>query len=138
MRSALTGRRCSPVVAGQVSALKQEQFVAMDMSEKSRFVGVAKRSELADGGRLSVEVDGRAVLLFRIGDELYAVEDVCTHDGQPLTDGEFANGAIECPRHGARFDVRTGRALCMPAVEPVRVYQVRVVNDLIEVESPAD
>jgi len=118
--------------------LDQERFETVDMSEQSSFVGVAKRTELADGGRLSVDVDGRAVLLFRIGEEIYAVEDVCTHDGQPLTDGEFSNGEIECPRHGARFDVRSGRALCMPAVEPVRVFRVRVVNDLIEVESPTD
>jgi 3-phenylpropionate/trans-cinnamate dioxygenase ferredoxin component len=98
------------------------------------FLKVANLSDLADGGRLSLELDGRAVLLFRIGDDVYAVEDVCTHDGQPLTDGAFVNGEIECPRHGARFDVKTGRAMCMPAVEPVRVYPVRISQGDIEVE----
>lgn len=100
------------------------------------FVKVAKRTDIADGGRMSVEVDGRAILVFRIGDDVYAVEDVCTHDGQPLTEGALVAGAVECPRHGARFDVRTGKALCMPAVEPVRVYNVRIAGDDIEVETP--
>ncbi len=100
------------------------------------FVKVAKRTDIADGGRMSVEVDGWAILVFRIGDDVYAVEDVCTHDGQPLTEGALVAGAVECPRHGARFDVRTGKALCMPAVEPVRVYNVRIAGDDIEVETP--
>ncbi len=104
----------------------------------AKYLTVAKRGDLVDGGRLSVEVDGRSVLLFRIGEELYAVEDVCTHDGQPLTDGPLDDGAVECPRHGARFDLKTGRALCMPAVEPVRVFNVRLTGDEIEVECPAE
>jgi 3-phenylpropionate/trans-cinnamate dioxygenase ferredoxin subunit len=76
--------------------------------------------------------DDRAVLLLRVGDEFFAVEDVCSHDGQPLTDGPLEGTAIECPRHGARFDVRTGRPLCMPAVEPIATYEVKVVgNDIL-------
>jgi len=76
-------------------------------------------------------------LLLRIGDEYFAIEDVCTHDGQPLTDGPVANGQITCPRHGARFDLRTGKAMCMPATEPVRTFAVRVTPDGIYVSAAA-
>ena len=64
--------------------------------------------------------------------DVYAVEDICSHDGQPLTDGPVQGTAIECPRHGARFDVRSGRPLCMPAVEPIATYEVKVEgNDIL-------
>ncbi len=92
---------------------------------------VATLDEIPPGGRKSLVFDDRAVLLLRVGDEFFAVEDVCSHDGQPLTDGPLEGTAIECPRHGARFDVRTGRPLCMPAVEPIATYEVKVVgNDI--------
>jgi 3-phenylpropionate/trans-cinnamate dioxygenase ferredoxin subunit len=97
----------------------------------SDFQKVATLDELPPGGRKSLVFDDRAALVFRIGDAVYAVEDVCSHDGQPLTDGPLAGTAIECPRHGARFDVRTGKPLCMPAVEPIATFDVRVEgNDI--------
>jgi 3-phenylpropionate/trans-cinnamate dioxygenase ferredoxin subunit len=76
------------------------------------------------------------VLLFNVGGQYYAIEDVCTHDGAPLAGGRFSGNAIACPRHGARFDVCTGRALTMPAVEPVETYPVKIEGDdiLVEVE----
>jgi 3-phenylpropionate/trans-cinnamate dioxygenase ferredoxin subunit len=92
----------------------------------SGFQKVAEIGEIPPGGRKSVVFDDRAVLLIRIGDDVYAVEDVCSHDGQPLTEGTLNGTSIECPRHGARFDVRTGRPLCMPAVEPIGTFEVRV------------
>ena len=92
----------------------------------SDFEKVASVDELPPGGRKSLVFDERAVLLFRIGDDFYAVEDVCSHDGQPLTEGPLEGTAIECPRHGAKFDVRTGRPLCMPAVEPIATFQVKI------------
>ncbi|HLJ10560.1 MAG TPA: non-heme iron oxygenase ferredoxin subunit [Planctomycetaceae bacterium] len=95
------------------------------------FEKVATLDELPPGERKSLVFDDRAVLIFRIGDDVYAVEDVCSHDGQPLTDGKLEGTAIECPRHGARFDVRTGRPLCMPAVEPIATFEVRVENNEI-------
>ncbi len=80
------------------------------------------------------EVDGRAIALFNVAGEFFAIDDVCTHDGGPLAEGDLAGCEIECPRHGARFDVRTGKALCMPAIEPVATHQVQVVgNDLFVV-----
>jgi 3-phenylpropionate/trans-cinnamate dioxygenase ferredoxin subunit len=96
---------------------------------------VAAIDEIPPGGRLSLVYDDRAVILFRIGDDFYAVEDVCSHDGQPLTDGRLEGLSIECPRHGARFDVRTGKPLCMPAVEPIEVFDVRREGDDILIAS---
>ena len=59
----------------------------------------------------------------------YAIDDVCTHDGGPLAEGEFSDGEIRCPRHGARFDVRTGKALSFPAIEPVATHRTEVRGD---------
>jgi 3-phenylpropionate/trans-cinnamate dioxygenase ferredoxin subunit len=66
------------------------------------------------------------VAVARSGDRFYAIEDVCTHDGEPLTGGEIEGDEIVCPRHGARFCLRTGEALTPPAYEPVRVYETRI------------
>ena len=97
----------------------------------SDFQKVATIDEISPGGRKSVVADDRAVLVFRIGDDFYAVEDVCSHDGQPLTNGPLHGTAIECPRHGAKFDIRTGKPLCMPAVEPIAVFEVKVEGNNI-------
>jgi 3-phenylpropionate/trans-cinnamate dioxygenase ferredoxin component len=95
----------------------------------SSAVKVAGRAELPPGSRKLLEIDGRAIALFNIDGAFYAIDDVCTHDGGPLADGELIGCEIQCPRHGARFDIRTGRALCMPAVEPVDVYAVELRGD---------
>lgn len=92
---------------------------------------IAETAELGDRERLSVIIDDTPALLIRSGEGLYAIEDVCTHDGQPLTDGEIVDGSIECPRHGARFDIKTGSVLCMPATEPIRTFQVEVRGESI-------
>ncbi len=92
---------------------------------------VATMDELPDGGRKSVIVDDTPALLIRLGERLYCVEDVCTHDGQPLTDGPIADGQITCPRHGARFDIATGSPTCMPATEPVRTFTVEIRGDQV-------
>jgi 3-phenylpropionate/trans-cinnamate dioxygenase ferredoxin component len=92
----------------------------------AEFERVAAVSEIAPGGRLSILVDDVPSLLVRVGDEFYAVEDVCSHDGQPLTNGPVEGCQITCPRHGARFDLRTGQPLCMPAVEPIATYEVQI------------
>lgn len=95
----------------------------------SDFERVAAVSEIPPGGRLSILVDDLPSLLIRVGDDFYAIEDVCSHDGQPLTNGPVENCAITCPRHGARFDLRTGRPLCMPAIESISVFEVQVRGD---------
>lgn len=92
----------------------------------SEFERIASAGELTPGSRLSVIIDDTPALLLRVGDDFFAIEDVCTHDGQPLTDGLLHDHEIACPRHGARFDVRTGAAMCMPATEPVQVFEIQV------------
>ena len=99
----------------------------------SSFIRVATRGELPRGGKKLVEIDGRAIAVFNVDDAFYAIDDVCTHDGGPLAEGELIGCEIECPRHGARFDVRTGRPLCMPAIEPVSVHTVELRGDDIYV-----
>ena len=95
---------------------------------------VATTDELQPGDRKAVFVDDEPVLLVRIDDDYLCVADVCTHDGQPLGDGPIADGQITCTRHGARFDLTTGDALCMPATEPVAVYSVQIDDGQIRVK----
>ncbi|QEH36022.1 Naphthalene 1,2-dioxygenase system ferredoxin subunit [Aquisphaera giovannonii] len=92
-------------------------------------VKVAARADIPPGGKLLAEVDGRAIAVLRVGDDFYAIDDVCTHDGGPLAEGELRGCEIRCPRHGARFDVRDGRALSFPAVEPVPTHRVEIRGD---------
>ncbi|MCC7087819.1 MAG: non-heme iron oxygenase ferredoxin subunit [Chloroflexi bacterium] len=98
------------------------------------WVQVGNEGDVAPGEAVVVEAGGKRLALCNTGEGLYAIDDVCTHDGGPLDQGTLDGKEIECPRHGARFDVTTGRALCLPAVRPVRTYPVRVHNGTVEVE----
>lgn len=95
------------------------------------FVQVARIDDVPDLGTLLVEVADRMVVLIRSGNQIYALDDVCTHDGGPLSDGEvdFANCTIACPRHGAKFDLRTGAVRAMPATEPTAAHEVRLEGE---------
>jgi metal-sulfur cluster biosynthetic enzyme/nitrite reductase/ring-hydroxylating ferredoxin subunit len=95
----------------------------------SEFVSVAKVADLANGGRTLLEVEDRIVVLFRAGGEYYCIDDVCTHDGGPLSEGRLDDHAIACPRHGAKFDIRTGKALTMPATVDTAAHEVKVEGD---------
>lgn len=95
---------------------------------------IAKKSEIPPGTAKRFEVDGVEVLLCNVAGAFYAVEDVCTHDGGPLDQGELEGCEIMCPRHGALFDVTTGAALTLPAIVPLPTYQVRIEGDDISVE----
>lgn len=95
------------------------------------FEEVGRVDELAPGERKSVIVDDLPALLFRVEDDYFVIEDVCTHDGQPLTAGPLCGKEITCPRHGARFDVSTGKPLCMPATEPITRFDVEVKDGRI-------
>ena len=92
------------------------------------FVPVAKTSDLSDPGRTLLEVEDRIVVLLRVGGEYFCIDDVCTHDGGPLSEGDLDGFAIACPRHGAKFDIRNGAALTMPATQPTAAYEVKVEN----------
>ena len=99
----------------------------------SDWVTVARADELPPGKWRAVEVDGTQIVVFNLGGEFHAIEDVCTHDGGQLTGGEVEGEEIVCPRHGARFSIRTGEALSAPAYEPTAKFPVRVENDEVQV-----
>jgi 3-phenylpropionate/trans-cinnamate dioxygenase ferredoxin subunit len=95
---------------------------------------VAKLSEIAPGTTRRVVVDSLEVLLCNVDGKVYAIEDVCTHDGGPLDQGELEGERVVCPRHGATFDVRTGDVLTLPAVVPVMTFEVQVEGDDVFVD----
>ena len=90
------------------------------------WIDAASTAELQDGQTLSVVVGRTMIAVARSGDAYYAIEDVCTHDGAELTGGAIEGAEIVCPRHGARFCLRTGEALTPPAYEAVRVFPTKV------------
>lgn len=98
------------------------------------FIKVATRDQLADGEMRVVEADDRMVILFRDGEDFYCIDDVCTHDGGTLSDGPVHGCEVECPRHGARFDLKTGEALCMPAYRDTARHEVKLDGDDILVK----
>ena len=103
------------------------------MTAADGFVTVAKAGEIPEGGVKVAYIDGVAVAVFHVEGEYFALEDVCTHDGGPLAEGPHDDHIIECPRHGARFDIRTGAVKALPATSPVPTYAVRVLDGDIQV-----
>jgi len=99
----------------------------------SDWVSVARADELAPGQWKSVDVDGAQIAVFNLDGQYYAVEDVCTHDGGQLTGGSIEGAEIICPRHGARFCIKTGAALTAPAYEATAKFPVRIENGVVEV-----
>lgn len=97
------------------------------------FVTVTKTSEIPVGQTKPVVVDGRPLLICHTADGFFAIDDTCSHDDGPLAEGWLEGHAIECPRHGARFDVKTGKVLCLPAAVAIKSYPVQVDGDAIRV-----
>ena len=97
------------------------------------FEEIASINDFGDADRLEGFLGDTPALLIRVQNQFLAIEDVCTHDGQPLTKGCIEEGAIVCPRHGARFDLKTGKALCMPATKPIQTFEVEVRDQKIYV-----
>ena len=95
----------------------------------SEFVRVARVAEVPDPGRQLIEIDEQLVALFHVGGKFYAIDDVCTHDGGPLAEGRLEGFTIACPRHGAKFDIRDGKALTMPATKATVAHEVKVEGD---------
>ena len=98
-----------------------------------RFVTVARVGEIPPGGAKVVRLEDQEIAIFNLEGAYYAMDDVCTHDSGPLAEGLIEGDVVECPRHGARFDIRTGAVLAMPATLPVPTYAVRVVGEEIQV-----
>lgn len=97
------------------------------------FVRVASVIDIPDPGKQLFEVDDRLVVLFHVGGEFFCIDDVCTHDGGPLGEGELSDHEIACPRHGAKFDIRDGRALTMPATQDTVAHEVKVEGGAVYV-----
>ena len=100
-------------------------------------IKIADTASVAPGKVQYVEVDGRRLALCNVDGEFHLVDDVCTHDGGSLDQGELFGAEIECPRHGARFDVRTGRVRRLPAIIPIRTYPVQVEDGAVLVDRAA-
>ena len=96
---------------------------------------VARVSEIAPGTTKRIVIKKTEVLLCNVDGEIYAIEDVCTHDGGPLDQGELEGECVVCPRHGATFDVRTGDALTLPAVLPLMTFDVIIEGNDIYVDA---
>jgi 3-phenylpropionate/trans-cinnamate dioxygenase ferredoxin subunit len=110
-------------------------YTKLDSTEVE-FIEIAPLGDLPPGERLFLEIEGRPLVLFNLAGSLFAIGDVCTHDNGPLGDGEVEGHEVVCPRHGARFDLRTGKTLGLPAVVDIPAYPVRVVDEMIQVGIP--
>lgn len=104
--------------------------------EKLDYISVGSADDLADGGRLFLEIDEQPIVIIRQGEQYFAIADVCSHDDGPVGEGALEGNEIICPRHGARFDIRTGRVLALPAFVDIPAYPVRVIGGQIEIGFP--
>ncbi len=94
----------------------------------AEWIKVAHVNDVSPGRVKQVEAQGKQVVLANVNGEFHAIENLCTHDNGPLGEGELEGELIECPRHGARFNVKTGQAVVFPAVVPVRTFPVKVTG----------
>ena len=128
--------RSAPVQIGIVAeALRKRDSNGIYTREEAipDWVDVDTVNNLPEGSVSLVDVDGTEVAVFNIGGHYYAIQDVCTHDGGTLAEGEVEGFEIECPRHGARFDLRTGKVTAPPAYENVTLFAVRIHHDYVQV-----
>ncbi len=99
----------------------------------SDWIDVITAAEFPPGARVVADVDGVDVAVFNVAGDILAIEDICTHDGGELASGALEGDAIVCPRHGAKFCLRTGAVLAPPAYEAVATFPVRIEGGMIQV-----
>ena len=99
----------------------------------SEWMNVVLESDLAPGNHLVVEVEDAMIVIVNLDGEFYAIEDVCSHDGSEISSGCVIDGCFECPRHGARFDIKTGEVTAPPAYEPIDTFPVQVIDGMVQV-----
>ncbi len=97
------------------------------------WIDVAREGSLAEGEHIVVDVDGAEVAVFKVEGNYYAIEDVCSHDGSEIASGRLEGCEIVCPRHRARFCLKTGKVLAPPAYEDIATFPVRVEGGRIQV-----
>ena len=102
-------------------------------SDQIMYIEICSANEIESGERIFVEIYGQPIVVFNIAGELFAIADLCSHDDGPLGDGEVKGHEVACPRHGANFDVRTGKALTLPAVADIPTYPLRVKSGRVEI-----
>lgn len=100
----------------------------------AQWVDVAPVGEITPGTWRTVDIDDVEIAVINVDGSFYAVEDMCTHDGGDLSSGHLEGCEIICPRHGARFDVKTGEVKAPPAYEPIETFEVRVENGMVQVK----
>ncbi len=110
-------------------------YATLDESEVE-FLEIAPASELPAGQRLFVEIEGKPIVIFNIAGQYFSIADVCSHDDGPVGEGQIDGYNITCPRHGAQFDIRTGKVMQMPAVVDIPAYPVKVVDGMIQLGVP--
>ncbi|MCL4396087.1 MAG: non-heme iron oxygenase ferredoxin subunit [Chloroflexi bacterium] len=97
----------------------------------ANFVAAAKLSEIQPGQMKALMVGTKSVLVANWEGTLFATQDLCTHDGGTLADGELIDGEIECPRHGGRFDPKTGAVTALPPMFPIKTYPIKIEGDAV-------
>jgi 3-phenylpropionate/trans-cinnamate dioxygenase ferredoxin subunit len=102
------------------------------------FITIAPVTDVPNGERLFVEIDEQQIVIFNISGQYFAIGDVCSHDNGPLGDGDLEGYEVTCPRHGAVFDVRTGKVLSLPAIVDIPAFPTRVVDGQIEIGLPLE
>ena len=112
-------------------------YAQMDES-KIEYVEIAPVGELPSGERMFVEIEGKPIVIFNIAGSYFSIADVCSHDDGPVGEGQIEGFNITCPRHGAQFDVRTGKVTQMPAVVDIPAYPVRIVDGMIQLGIPKE
>lgn len=99
----------------------------------ANFIAVAKVDAVKPGQMKAFTANSQRILIANVGGTFFATQDICTHDNGTLSDGELVGDEIECPRHGARFSAKTGQVLALPAVMPIKTFQVKIENEEIRV-----
>lgn len=110
-------------------------YIQLDPTELE-YVPIAEVNELPPGERLFATIDEAQIIIFNLAGELFAIGDLCSHDGNVLDDAPIEGQEVVCPRHGARFNIRNGKAVALPAVLDIPAYPVRIRERQIEVGIP--
>ncbi len=105
---------------------------------KVEYFEIAPASELPNGERLFIEIEGKSLVIFNIAGQLFSIADICSHDNGPVGEGDLEGFNVVCPRHGGEFDVRTGKAVQLPVVEDIPAYPVHVREGMIFIGIPKE